>query len=31
MGSPAGVALGVDRLVMRLTGADSISAVRAPE
>lgn len=31
MGSPAGVALGVDRLVMRLTGADSISVVRAPE
>lgn len=31
MGAPAGVALGVDRLVMRLTGADSISAVRAPE
>jgi lysyl-tRNA synthetase class 2 len=31
MGSPAGVALGVDRLVMHLTGADSISAVRAPE
>ena len=31
MGSPAGVALGVDRLVMRLTGADSISAVRTPE
>ena len=31
MGSPAGVALGVDRLVMHLTGATSISAVRAPE
>ena len=30
IGSAAGVALGVDRLVMMLTGAPSISAVRAP-
>ena len=30
IGSAAGVALGIDRLVMKLTGASDIAAVRAP-